>query len=45
MLNRKLKTLQSDEGILNQISNLLVETSFDKKDALVEIEQENNQMV
>ena len=44
-LNKKLRNLEIDEGIISQISNFLIETSSDEEEASTEAELENNQMV
>ena len=44
-MNKKLRNLELDEGILSQISNLLAKTSFDEEEASTEVELENNKMV
>ena len=44
-LNKKLRNLEIAEGILSQLSSLLVETSSNKEKASTKVELENNQMV
>ena len=43
--NKKLTNLELDDGVLIQISNLLVETSSNEEGESTEVELENNQMV
>ena len=44
-LNKKLRNLELNEGILSQISNLLAEISFNEEKASIEVELENNQII